>query len=326
MISHDVCIIGGSLAGSACLRELERLGIDAVAFERDRFPRDKVCGGFVSPGGVECLDELGVLEAVQNAGAVPVRSTRIRVGLTETEFRFREPGGLGISRSMLDFILADRPQIHQGQGVVEVIPRDGRFILLGESFEVSCRVLIDAAGKLSRFTKRQSAEEFGIQYEEPEDRGSVMDFWFFQDGYGGAVSIEGGKSNFCFLISKDKVADYLGRPHCLVTGPLAYEPLPSDYIAIGDAAGMVDPFCGEGMRHALDTGIVAARNVARGIRDGQTYQEIRRNYECEWQSRWARRRALAASFRSAARWERKGLTINKRLLDLMFHTWQRYSE
>jgi len=62
----DVVIIGGSLAGAACARELARQGIDAVAFDRDRFPRDKVCGGFLSPGAVDLLDELDVLEAVQN--------------------------------------------------------------------------------------------------------------------------------------------------------------------------------------------------------------------------------------------------------------------
>jgi flavin-dependent dehydrogenase len=62
MRKHDVVVIGGSLAGAACARELARLGIDAVAFESDHFPRPKVCGGFVSPGGVDCLEQLGVLD------------------------------------------------------------------------------------------------------------------------------------------------------------------------------------------------------------------------------------------------------------------------
>ena len=82
MTKHDVIVIGGSLAGAACVRELERLGIDAVAFERDRFPRAKVCGGFVSPGAVTCLDELGVLDEVQRAGAVEVRSSEMSVSFS----------------------------------------------------------------------------------------------------------------------------------------------------------------------------------------------------------------------------------------------------
>ena len=75
----DVVIIGGSLAGAACVRELTRRGVDAIAFERDRFPREKVCGGFLSPGAIDLLDELGVLGAVRAAGAMPVHSSTIRM-------------------------------------------------------------------------------------------------------------------------------------------------------------------------------------------------------------------------------------------------------
>src|SRR3989442_7334128 len=78
MTRHDVVIIGGSLAGAACARELERLGIDAVALERDRFPRAKVCGGFVSPGAVECIARLGLLDSARQAGAVEGRAARGR--------------------------------------------------------------------------------------------------------------------------------------------------------------------------------------------------------------------------------------------------------
>src|SRR5205809_3705643 len=105
MTTHDVIIIGASLAGSACVRELERSGIDAVAFERDRFPRSKVCGGFLSPGGVDCLERIGLLSTVQAAGAVAVRSAKVRVNSTEVEIPF-ERTGLGISRSALDEIVA----------------------------------------------------------------------------------------------------------------------------------------------------------------------------------------------------------------------------
>jgi flavin-dependent dehydrogenase len=297
MTKHDVVIIGGSLAGAACARELARLGIDAIAFERDRFPRAKVCGGFLSPGGVEYLVRLGVLHDVRAAGAVEVSSAKVRMGSAEIDIPFERPG-LGISRSALDQIVA-RAVVHQGCAVSRVARTDGRFVVSGLDFEVSCSVVVDAAGKLSRFTRRREEEEFGIQYSEDGTRGDVLDFWFFEDGYGGAVSVEGGRSNFCFLISKDKLPRYVGRPGCLVTGPLAYDRLPGDYIAVGDAAGMVDPFCGEGMRHALDSGMLAARVVARGIRARRGYEEMRREYESEWNARWGWKRALGAGMRKA---------------------------
>ena len=292
MTRYDVVVIGGSLAGAACVRELERLGLDAVALERDTFPRAKVCGGFLSPGAVKCLEKLGVLEQVRAAGAVEVLSARVAVGGHEIEIPFEQPG-LGISRSTLDGVVACGARVKQGQAVREV-SADGSGFRVDD---IACSVVIDASGKLSRFTKRRAVEEFGIQYVAPGTCGDVLRFSFFEDGYGGTVSIEGGQSNSCFLIKKDALPRYLDREDCLVTGPLAYRRLPGEFIAIGDAAGMVDPFCGEGMRHALETGMLAARVVAQGIRRGVGYKEMKVKYEREYRRRWAVRKAVGAMIR-----------------------------
>jgi flavin-dependent dehydrogenase len=292
MTNHDVIVIGGSLAGSACVRELNRQGIDAIALERDRFPRRKVCGGFLSAGAVESIAHLGLLDEVLKAGAVEVKSARVRAARADVEIPFDRPG-LGISRSALDTIFSRAAGVREGWNVRDVRRTNRAFYVDG----IACSVVVDASGKLSRFTKRESVEEFGIQYVEPNARGSVLDFWFFDDGYGGAVSVEDGGSNFCFLIGKEALPKYLNRPDCLVTGPLAYNRLPGDYIAIGDAAGMVDPFCGEGMRHALESGILAGRIVAQGIRRRAGYAEIKFQYESAWERRWALKRAVGAILR-----------------------------
>ena len=219
-------------------------------------------------------------------------SARVRVDKVETEIRFERPG-LGISRSALDEILARSARVQQGYAVREV-RREGRgFVVDG----IVCSAVIDASGKLSRFTKRRGVEEFGIQYAEPCSQGSVLDFWFFEDGYGGGVSVEGGRSNFCFLIKKDALGRYIDREDCLVTGPLAYDRTPGEFIAIGDAAGMMDPFCGEGMRHAMETGILAARVVAHGIERRASYDEMKWEYETRCERAWARRRAVGTAMR-----------------------------
>ena len=285
---NSVVIIGGSLAGAACARELVRRGIDAVALERDTFPRPKVCGGFLSPGAVECLDELGLLDDVRAAGAVEVDHARIRVDGDTVEIPFRQTG-LGISRSALDQIVADAAPVKTGVNVVDVKT-------------IKANVIIDAAGKLSRWSKAVSSDEFGIQYAEPGTRGSALDFWFFEDGYGGGVTVEGGQSNFCFLIKKVALPRYLGQPGRLVTGPIAYQRSQTEYISIGDAAGMIDPFCGEGMHHALDSGIVAARVVARGLRDGVDYATMKQTYEMEMSRRWSTKRMLTSAMRETLRY------------------------
>ena len=297
MIRRDVVIIGGSLAGAACARELVRLGVDAVALERDRFPRSKVCGGFLSPGAVDCLARLEILEEVRRAGAVPVTSARVRAGSADVMIPLQRPG-LGISRRTLDEITARNAPVEQGRGVREVSRVGAGFVVDG----IACSIVIDAAGKLSRFTRREAVDEFGIQYIEGEGRGSILDFWFFEDAYGGGVSVENDRSNFCFLVKKQSLARYLHRGDCLVTGPLAYDRQPNDYIAIGDAAGMVDPFCGEGMRHALETGMLAAQVVANGLRRSFSYEEMKCEYEARWRRQWAVRRRFGSLLRRYLKW------------------------
>src|SRR5215471_2605319 len=313
-MKRDVVIIGGSLAGAACARELVRLGVDAVALERDRFPRRKVCGGFLSPGAIECLEHLGVLDTVQRAGAVRIDSARIRAGSADVDIPFERPG-LGISRAVLDDVLAREAPVVQGSPVREVRRDADGFVVDG----IRCGVVIDAAGKLSRFTRRQTVDEFGIQYMEEGQLGSVLDFRFFETGYGGGVSVEGGRSNFCFLVRKDGLKRHLEGRECLVTGPLAYDRLPGRFIATGDACGMVDPFCGEGMRHALETGILAARVVAAGLRRHAGYEEMKWEYEARWERRWAVRRGVMAWLRQSRQWFGPALRVAPaRLLNRMW--------
>jgi flavin-dependent dehydrogenase len=292
----DVVIIGGSLAGAACVRELARRGIDAVAFERARFPREKVCGGFLSPGAVELLDELGMLDRVRSAGAVDVRSARLLMRDAEVRVPFSQ-SGMGISRRTLDGLMAEHPGVQQG-AVQEVRRCDYGFRVQLDGDAVCARVVIDAAGKQSRFGRQAAASQFGIQFYDPEPRGDVLDFWFFEEGYGGAVTVDGGRSNACFLVCKEALPRYLSKAAC-VTGPVAYTRTSSDFIAIGDAAGMVDPFCGEGIRHALDTGLLAAVAVAKGLASGASYESMRGSYESAANRRWARKRRLGRWMRTA---------------------------
>jgi len=203
----DVAIIGASLAGAACVRELTRLGIDAVAFERDAFPRDKVCGGFLSPGAIDLLDELGMVDVVRAAGGTTVRSSMIRMRDHEVHVELPRPG-MGISRRTLDALMGAHPGVHHA-AVRDVARVGNRFKVSLEGAELTARVVVDAAGKLSRFTRRRTVPQFGVQFYETGSRGDVLDFSFFEKGYGGAVSIESGRTNACFLIDKSALSSPL---------------------------------------------------------------------------------------------------------------------
>ena len=302
MRRHDVVIIGGSLAGASCAMALRGEGIDVGVFDRDRFPREKVCGEFLSTGALRALDRLGVLDNVLDAGAVRVDRGRLRAGGRTIEIPFPTPA-LGFSRERLDALLAGRAGVEHGCPVESIRTDTGGFVAevsdpSGGRFEVSSKVVVDAAGKLSRFTRRLPRSQYGVGYHEDGDNGSVLDFEFFDGGYGGSVSVEGGRKNSCFLVDRRQLERFRQKGGCLVTGRVAYRRVGGQYLAIGDAAGMVDPFCGEGMRHALESGLLAAGVVGDGLHNGRSYNDMRQRYDAAWRADWSRKRVLASSLRS----------------------------
>ena len=55
MDTCDVLVVGGGPAGSSCARRLGEAGLDVVVMDRARFPRDKVCAGWITPQVIDAL-------------------------------------------------------------------------------------------------------------------------------------------------------------------------------------------------------------------------------------------------------------------------------
>ncbi len=298
---HQVLIVGGSLAGAACAIALCQAGVDAIALDRGEFPRRKVCGGFLSPGAIRCLDDLGVLAALRSRGAVGVAEARLRLDHRCIEIPFDSPG-LGVSRELLDQILAEAASVRFRSSVERVEPLKQGFRVFGaasdgKGFRFDADIVIDAAGSLSRLSRRRTRPQFGVQYYEQRSRSSTLEFSFFQGGYGGSVSVDGGRTNSCFLVDKSRLGGYLEREGCIVTGSVGYTRTRGPCLAVGDAGGLIDPFCGEGIRHALESGKLAGRIVADGLDAGHAYSSIRKSYDRSVHLAWRRKRAVASMLR-----------------------------
>jgi geranylgeranyl reductase family protein len=72
----DACIVGAGPAGAALATRLARDGCSVALLDRQRFPRDKVCGDLVSAKGMKMLDELGCYEHIARRGFVPIRAAQ----------------------------------------------------------------------------------------------------------------------------------------------------------------------------------------------------------------------------------------------------------
>ncbi len=77
MNPYDVIIIGAGPAGCASALFLYQKGLRVLVLDRASFPRDKVCGEFISPAADDILDELGVLDAIQQSNPVRLQGVAI---------------------------------------------------------------------------------------------------------------------------------------------------------------------------------------------------------------------------------------------------------
>ena len=64
----DVAIAGAGLAGAALALGLAKAGARVALVDAGRFPREKLCGEFLSPEAWGALERLGVTEAVASTG------------------------------------------------------------------------------------------------------------------------------------------------------------------------------------------------------------------------------------------------------------------
>jgi menaquinone-9 beta-reductase len=113
----DVIVVGAGPAGAAASILLAEHGLSVITLDRARFPRDKICGEYLSPEAGRVLDRLGVLKTLDGAGAVPLAGMRITApdgtrlqGVYGPRGAFRPYRGhaLGVSRTVFDGVLADR--------------------------------------------------------------------------------------------------------------------------------------------------------------------------------------------------------------------------
>jgi len=76
------------------------------------------------------------------------------------------------------------------------------------------------------------------------------------------------------------------------TGPVFFTRKPAvedGILMVGDAAGVIDPFSGEGQAAALASGILAGRMVERRLSEEIPVTQLARAYEDAWNRRFARR-------------------------------------
>src|SRR6476619_5370237 len=113
---HDVdaLVVGGGPAGAAAAALLARGGWRVLLVEKQRFPRRKVCGEFISETSWPLLQELGLDSCLRAQAGPRVRRVAVFVGEREVaatvSSRAPNHGGRAIGRELLDTALINPAQ------------------------------------------------------------------------------------------------------------------------------------------------------------------------------------------------------------------------
>jgi flavin-dependent dehydrogenase len=327
-VTYDLLVAGGGPAGTSAAITAARLGGRVLLLERGRFPRQKVCGEFVSPEALGLLESLLAGHPAGEAllrSAPRIRQARVFVSGHCLEFPLAAPGA-SISRFDFDAALwqaAEAAGVEARQGVtVESTEQNGAFRVATSAGAFTAGSVINASGRWSNLSSGPSPRSgrgstwLGLKahYFEP-DAPDSSDLYFFEGGYCGVQPLGSGQVNVCAMIRADRARSLdevfplhpelkqrrrRWRPATepVVTAPLVFRPpraVQADILHAGDGAGFLDPFIGDGISAALHSGALAARELASFWQGRASLRQAALRYEKEYE------RTLLPAFRAARR-------------------------
>lgn len=331
-VTADVAIIGAGPGGSTLAALLAARGIDVALIDRDSFPRDKLCGEFLSYDALPIVERLGI-----DLGNAP-HIHRCRVVARRRTYEFDFPhAARGTSRMFLDALLF-RAAVASGANAHEATT-------VTSLDEIRAKVIVGAWGRWGRFdtqlarrfVRDRSHRNFGFKrhYRGTPNEG-VIELYSFRRGYLGVSDVEDGVTNICGLVHASRLARHKGRwdsfvemiraeeprletlysryapaqENFLSSEPVIFRarsPVEGGVFMVGDASGVIDPLTGNGMAMAIQSALVLAPLVMKLIANPNERHAIEREY----------RARHAAMFHSRIAWSRRVASLLSRpaLLD-----------
>ena len=225
--NYDVIIAGGGPAGASAAIHLASSGARVLLAEQKKFPREKLCGEFISP---ECLlhfKKLGVdgqmLSAQPSSLTKTIFYSRSGRSVTVPSSWFRANGfAWGLSRAEMDARMLRRAsdagaEVENAQ-VVDLILDDGavRGVIVkhdGSDAQYLAPITIDATGRTRALARRVAKHShtlaphrasliaFKAHLKHTHVAERACEIYFYHGGYGGLSTIENGLSNLCFIAS-----------------------------------------------------------------------------------------------------------------------------
>jgi len=297
MDSCDILIVGGGPAGSSCAWALRDSGLDFLIVDRARFPRDKLCGGWITPLVVDEL-ELDLKDYARSRTLQPITGFRTgALGQEEVSIDCGKVISYGIRRCEFDDYLLRRSgaRLRENFTISSIDREPDEWIINGQ---IRTRMLVGAGGHfcpvaryLGNHEETQPVVAREVEFEmtpaEAESctvQGEIPELYFSRDlcGYGWLFRKE---KWLCIGLGRldphelpqhlDRFAEsmqqagkfkleyprkYSGHAYFLF-GHSKRKLVDDRVLLIGDSAGLAYPQSGEGIRPAVESGLMAAEII-----------------------------------------------------------------
>ena len=292
MSIYDAIIIGTGPAGATAARHVAAAGLNTLLLEKDTLPRVKTCGGAVSEYALSNLD----IEIPDSIIERECFGVRVRYEALQLESETREILSVMVSRDKFDHHLANcavdaGAELMDGVRVRSVHTDENCAVVETTAGTFRSKVVIGADGVNSVcaknvrpfFTLQETA--FALEAEMPASNECIdeyilnkgeIHFGVIPKGYGWVFPKDGhfsvGIAGMSQGLSRpmDAYRDFLKglgfdyvkpRGHFVPIGGLDRKTYANRTLLVGDAAGYVDAFLGEGIAYAIASGNMAAETV-----------------------------------------------------------------
>jgi flavin-dependent dehydrogenase len=242
MTTWDIAVVGGGVAGSTAAALLARQGLGVILIEKGTFPRQRVCGEFLSPDGVDVLRRSGVWPQIE--ASQPQRTDGFALTAGRRHTRHRLPAsGWGVSRWVLDRLLWEHAirsgVVARERHTVAQITGDFQrgFALSVQpagrpTTDLRARAVLCATGRQGRprgqqrTPSRQARPRFvGLK---AHIQGRALDrhveLYTVQHGYCGMVGLADGVTNLCCWVEAERIRRAGGTPQRFLAAALRENP------------------------------------------------------------------------------------------------------
>jgi menaquinone-9 beta-reductase len=222
----DIAIIGGGPAGSSAALLLSKMGYSLAIIEKKPFPREVLCGEFISKEVIEFLKENQLYEEFLTLRPNLITSFRFSGETGDDICSTLEFPAHGIKRSKLDNYLMSKAQgngavIYQPAEVKTINKQTDGYILkikpgAEEEFTVNSKILIAAYGKqnildknLNRDFYRKKSKLNGVKFHIDKEHFKCFDskeikIYSGHDIYCGLNAVDDKTITLCYLEKRIK--------------------------------------------------------------------------------------------------------------------------